>query len=202
MPYHQSHHIRETEHLTYGRAAPSRAQSEATEPATDPLTGLPTLKEFYRLGQPLVEACLSQGVPCAVAIVDIDHFRRLNETRCEETVSQVLRAIAAKIEAACQGSRHLHARLDDEEFGLFLIGLDGAAAMDFCEKLRLGIASKRFVAGDSDFSVTVSIGLAKVCGPEIFDNYLNAAEQFLFMAKSHGRNQVFSEFTVVLQAAS
>jgi len=58
----------------------------------------------------------------------------------------------------------------------------------------------RFGSGDGEFSITVSIGLAEVCGPETFDNYLNAAEQFLFMAKSYGRNQVFSDYTIVLQA--
>lgn len=201
MPYHQSHYLREAERLIHGQAAPSRTLPDAADSATDPLTGLSTLREFYRLGQPLVEACLSQKIPCAVAIVDIDHFRRLNETYCEEIILQMLKAIAVKLNAACDGSRHLLVRLGDEEFGIFLIGLDGAAAMDFCEKLRLGIAAKRFGSGDREFSVTVSIGLAKVSGPEIFDNYLNAAEQFLFMAKSHGRNQVFSELTVVLQAA-
>ncbi len=201
MPYLQSQHFRETERLTYGWAAPSPVQMGAANLAADPLTGFANLKEFYRVGPPLVEACLSEGTTCAVAIVDIDHFRRLNDTHCEETVAEILRATAARLAAACNGDRHLPARLDDEEFGLLLVGLDGEAATDFCEKLKLEIAGMRFNSGDSDFSITVSIGLAEVCGPETFDNYLNAAEQFLFMAKSYGRNQVFSDYTIVLQAA-
>ncbi|CDN54305.1 Mll1446 protein [Neorhizobium galegae bv. officinalis bv. officinalis str. HAMBI 1141] len=201
MPYLQSQHFRKSERLTYGWAAPSPVQMEMANLTADPLTGFANLREFYRLGSPLVGTCLSEGTSCAVAIVDIDHFRRLNDTHCEETIAQVLKAIAAKLDAACIGGRHLLARLDDEEFGLLLVGFDGAAATDFCEKLRLEIAGMRIASGDNDFSITVSIGLAEVYGPETFDNYLNAAEQFLFMAKSFGRNQVFSDHTIVLQAA-
>ncbi|CDZ46373.1 GGDEF domain-containing protein [Neorhizobium galegae] len=200
MPYLQSQHFRKSERLTYGWAAPSPVQMEVANLTADPLTGFANLKEFYRLGSPLVGTCLSEGASCAVAIVDIDHFRRLNDTHCEETIAEVLKAIAAKLDAACGGGRHLLARLDDEEFGLLLVGFDGAAATDFCEKLRLEIADMRIASGDNHFSITVSIGLAEVYGPETFDNYLNAAEQFLFMAKSFGRNQVFSDHTVVLQA--
>ncbi|MCJ9749875.1 GGDEF domain-containing protein [Neorhizobium sp. BETTINA12A] len=200
MPYLQSQHFRKSERLTYGWAAPSPVQMEMANLTADPLTGFANLREFYRLGSPLVGTCLSEGTSCAVAIVDIDHFRRLNDTHCEEVIAQVLKAIAAKLDVACSGGRHLLARLDDEEFGLLLVGFDGAAATDFCEKLRLEIAGMRIASGDNDFSITVSIGLAEVYGPETFDNYLNAAEQFLFMAKSFGRNQVFSDHTVVLQA--
>lgn len=201
MPYIQSQHFRETERLTYGWSAPSPARADAAALTADPLTDLPTLTEFYRLGEPLVEESLSQGVSCAAAIVDIDHFRRLETAHDEETIARVLKALAARLEAACIGSRHLAARLGDEEFGLLLVGLDSAAAMDFCEKIRLEIAAMRFEAGAADFSITISIGLAKIRGPETFDNYLNAAEQFLFMAKNHGRNRVFSDRTVALQAA-
>ncbi|MDQ0135507.1 diguanylate cyclase (GGDEF)-like protein [Neorhizobium galegae] len=201
MPYLRSQHFRETERLTYGRAAPSPIQMEAASPVADPLTGLVNLKEFYRLGEPLVRECLSEGIFCAVAIADIDHFRRLNAVHCEETVAQVVKTTAARLGSACGGGRNLLARLGEEEFGMLFVGLDAPAATELCEKLRHEIAGIRIVSGDIDFSITVSIGLAEVCGPETFDNYLNAAEQFLFMAKSHGRNRVFSDYTIVLQAA-
>lgn len=202
MPYLQSQHFRDTERLTYGWAAPSPRQMEAADLAADPLTGFPTLKEFYRLGPTLVEECLASGSPCAMAIIDIDHFRRLNDTHCEETVSRVLKAMAARLRSICKGGQHLLARLDDEEFGILVVGLDGAAATEFCEGIRADIADMRIDAGDAQFSITVSVGLAEVCGPETFDNYLNAAEQFLFMAKSYGRNQIFSDHTIALQAAN
>jgi diguanylate cyclase (GGDEF)-like protein len=201
MPYLLSQHFREKERLTYGLAAPSRIQMETASPTADPLTGFANLKEFYRLGEPLVGKCFSEGISCAVAIVNIDHFRRLNAVHCEETVAQVLKTTAAKLGSACGGNLHFLARLGDEEFGMLLVGLDVAAATELCEKLRLEIAGIRIISGDIDFSMTVSIGLAEVCGLETFDNYLNAAEQFLFMAKSHGRNRVFSDYTIVLQAA-
>ncbi|CDZ27399.1 GGDEF domain-containing protein [Neorhizobium galegae] len=201
MPYLLSQHFREKEHPTYGLVASSRVQMEAAGLAADPLTGFANLKEFYRLGEPLVRTCLSKGMSCAVAIVDIDHFQRLKDVHCKETIVQVVNATAARLRAACGGNRHLFARLGDEEFGMLLVDLDGAAATELCEKLRLEIAGIRIIFGDIDFPITVSIGLAEVGGPETFDNYLNAAEQFLFMARSHGRNRVFSDYTMVLQAA-
>ncbi|WP_117192639.1 GGDEF domain-containing protein [Rhizobium terrae] len=201
MPYLQSQHFRDTERLAYGWAAPSPVQMEAANLTADPLTGFPNLKEFYRLGPPMIAECLTEETPCAVAIIDIDHFRRLNDSHSEEMVGRVLKAIAGKLSAACAGRRHLLARLGDEEFGLMVVGLDGASATALCEKLRLEIAAMRMEGGNTDFSITVSIGLADVYGPENFDNYLNAAEQFLFMAKNYGRNQVFSDHTIVLQAA-
>jgi len=107
MPYLQSQHFRETERLTYGWAAPSPVQMEGANLTADPLTGFANLKEFYRVGPSLVGTCLSEGTTCATAIVDIDYFRRLNDTHCEETVAEVLKATAARLEAACNGGRHL-----------------------------------------------------------------------------------------------
>ena len=55
---------------------------------------------------------------------------------------------------------------------------------------------------DGDVKVTVSIGLAEIADKESFDNYLNAADQFLYMAKSAGRNRVFSEADLAIPAVA
>ncbi|RWX78390.1 GGDEF domain-containing protein [Neorhizobium lilium] len=158
------------------------------------LTGLPGLTSFYDIGTPLVDRCLAEGIPCAVALVDIDHFHRVTVLHCQEVADKVLQAIAVHLRAMDGG--HIVARLSEEEFGLLLIGLDDEAAALLCEDLRQAIASTAIVADEAKLSVTVSIGVAEVHGPETFDNYLNAAEQFLFMAKNNGRNQVFSDHLI------
>ncbi len=168
----------------------------ASELDVDAVTGLPGSRAFHRIGRPIVEACLEQGTCCSIAIIDIDHFGRMAEAHDEGLVAEVLTCLAKRIAAGCEGTPHLPARLDDKQFGVLLVGIAGAVAMEFCERLRRDVAAIRFSASEMDFSVTVSIGLADVSEPETFENYLNAAEQFLFMAKSHGRNQVVSDVTV------
>jgi diguanylate cyclase (GGDEF)-like protein len=166
-------------------------------PAEDCLTGLPTLREFYRQAAPIVEACLNAGEPVAVAIVDIDHLQRINDGHCMDVGDRVITSIARHLKGAVARTPYLVARLGEEEFGLLLVRCDDAAATEFCETLRQDISGITVNAGDADVAVSVSIGVAEIYGPETFDNYLNAAEQFLFMAKCNGRNQVFSDHTML-----
>lgn len=197
MPYLQSQHLRSVQQLNHW-LSPKPMEGEGA--AVDTLTGLPTLGEFYRASPARIEDCLAKGIACAVAIIDIDHFRRLVETHGEEAADKIVQAIGARIGAAIEGTPHLLARLDQDEFGLLLIDIDTIAATEFCDNLREDIGEEPVLVGDDEISVTVSVGVAEVCGPETFDNYLNGAEQFLFMAKSYGRNQVLSDHTVALQA--
>ncbi len=155
---------------------------------TCPMTGLPGLERFYTEGEPVVARCLSHGVACAVALLDIDHFHRVSALHGQAVAETVLAAVGGHLRKVADC--HFAARLGDEEFGLLLVGLDGESAARLCETLRQAIASTVLSFGDVEIAVTVSIGLAEVYGLETFDNYLNAAEQFLFMAKNSGRNQV------------
>ena len=63
--------------------------------------------------------------------------------------------------------------------------------------MRLDIARAKVTADGEELSITMSIGLATIEGPESFDNYLHAADQFLYMAKHDGRNRIVSELTVL-----
>jgi diguanylate cyclase (GGDEF)-like protein len=202
MPYIQSQQQREGQGLSGGWGMPQSSPVGVIEPEVDPLTGLPGLKGFYRIGTPMVADCLARGIGCAIAIVDIDHFHRVNDTHCEKTGNAVLKALATKLHTVATAGRYLVARLGEEEFGLLLVDLDGAASTKFCEDLRQAIALAPIQADDVELAITVSVGVAEVYGHETFDNYLNAAEQFLFMAKSNGRNQVFSDHTIVMMAAA
>jgi diguanylate cyclase (GGDEF)-like protein len=201
MPYLQSQHFRSAEHPTYWQASPSASSPETMHGAEDHLTGLPTLREFYRVGPQSVAKCLTAAMPCAIAIFDIGHFRRLSDAHPKEVSAAIVTAVANKLRAVLQGMPHLLARLDEEQFGLLVTGLNAGKATELCDTLRLAIGEMRISAHGTDLSVTVSVGVAEVCGPEAFDNYLNGAEQFLFMAKSYGRNQVFSDHTIELQMA-
>ncbi len=169
--------------------------------ARDYLTDIYNRRYFFQHGPRLVEQCLRRGETTSIAILDIDHFKRLNDTYGHEVGDLVLKAVAKRLRALV-GEDHLLARLGGEEFGVLFNGLDVSAANDFCETLRRDLAQAKVVADDEELSVTVSIGLATIEGLETFDNYLNAADQFLYMAKYDGRNRIVSELTLLKSMAS
>ncbi|CZT35501.1 sensor domain-containing diguanylate cyclase [Rhizobium sp. 9140] len=167
----------------------------------DYLTDLYNRRFFFQEGPPIVEQCFRRNAGSSIAILDIDHFKRLNDTFGHEVGDLVLKAVARTLRNFV-GNDHLLARLGGEEFGVLFDGLDISAATLYCEQLRETIARTQVVTDDEDLSVTVSIGLAPIEQREVFDNYLHAADQFLYMAKHAGRNRIVSELTMINTMAS
>jgi diguanylate cyclase (GGDEF)-like protein len=168
----------------------------------DYLTDLPNRRYFFDRGPKIVDMCLRQGQPVSMALMDIDHFKKLNDTYGHEIGDVVLKAVAKKLAVLIGEKQHLVARLGGEEFGILLAGLDVQEAFQYCDNVRSEISNVSVVVDDEDISVTISMGLANISGSETFDNYLNAADQFLYMAKHSGRNRVFSDYQVTKIMAS
>ncbi|QFY60492.1 diguanylate cyclase [Rhizobium grahamii] len=169
--------------------------------ACDYLTGLYNRRYFYELGPKIVTDCLRQKAVSSVAIMDIDHFKRLNDTYGHEIGDKVLTAVARRLATIFEGSDNLLSRLGGEEFAILFPMLDSSAATKLCDEIRSDISRLKVTADDEDLSVTVSIGVAEISDYETFDNYLNAADQFLYMAKHKGRNLVFSDVKLTGEAA-
>ncbi|MBA4799181.1 diguanylate cyclase (GGDEF)-like protein [Rhizobium rosettiformans] len=160
---------------------------------SDYLTGLPNRRYFFDEGPAQVAGRLERREACCIAMLDIDHFKKLNDTYGHEIGDRVLQAVGAKLARRLEGSGHLLARLGGEEFSVLMLGLDVEAGAALCETLRADIESLRVALDDQDLNVTISIGLAEIAGRESFSNYLAAADQLLYLAKSYGRNRVYSE---------
>lgn len=160
---------------------------------SDYLTGLPNRRYFFDEGPAHVAGRLERREACCIAMLDIDHFKKLNDTYGHEIGDRVLQAVGAKLARRLEGSGHLLARLGGEEFSVLMLGLDVEAGAALCETLRADIESLRVALDDQDLNVTISIGLAEIAGRESFSNYLAAADQLLYLAKSYGRNRVYSE---------
>jgi diguanylate cyclase (GGDEF)-like protein len=173
-----------------------RIQALHSIAARDYLTDIYNRRYFFQYGSRMVDQCLRRGGTTSIAIIDIDHFKRLNDTYGHEVGDLVLKAVAKRLRALI-GEEHLLARLGGEEFGILFNELGICAAHDFCETVRRDIAAAKVVADDEELSITISIGLATIEGPETFDNYLHAADQFLYMAKYDGRNRIVSELTLL-----
>ena len=169
--------------------------------ACDYLTGLYNRRYFYDNGPKLVNECLRLKVPSSVAILDIDHFKRLNDTYGHEIGDKVLKAVANRLFTIFDGSDNLLSRLGGEEFAILFPQMDSLAATKLCDEIRSDISRLKVTADDEELGVTISIGIAEIEGYETFENYLNAADQFLYMAKHRGRNQVYSDARMTEEAA-
>lgn len=158
----------------------------------DYLTGLYNRRHFFSEAEKRVKKANDEGRYLQVAMIDIDYFKKLNDTYGHEVGDVVLEAVAQRFNKMC-GTRQLLARLGGEEFAILmdLDSMDDAEA--FCEEVRLAICSKPISTADGPLNVSVSIGVANVCGNEDFINYITAADQYLYMAKHTGRNRTLAE---------
>ncbi len=161
--------------------------------AIDYLTGLYNRRYFFDQGPRIANDCLKRQTRLSIGILDIDHFKRLNDTYGHEIGDQVLKAVATRLQTLLDGSRNLLARIGGEEFAILFADMDSSTATGFCEELRENLSGLKIQADGEELSVTVSIGIAAINAVETFENYLNAADQFLYMAKHRGRNRVYSD---------
>jgi diguanylate cyclase (GGDEF)-like protein len=158
----------------------------------DYLTGLANRRHFFARMRELEKAPFNGSI----ALLDIDHFKQVNDTFGHDTGDGVLKAISAIMARQCDQAKHVAARLGGEEFAIYLHHLDAFQAHSFCEQLRREIEETEIPAGNRSITVTVSIGVVEMEDGEPFGNHLNAADQLLYLAKSNGRNRVFSSLTI------
>jgi diguanylate cyclase (GGDEF)-like protein len=128
--------------------------------------------------------------PVSIAMLDLDHFKRVNDTLGHARGDEVLRAFADRVRARTRRS-DLFVRRGGEEFVLVLPATDGARALALAERIRSGVANGPIVVGD-DASVlqTVSIGVATWDRAESAEALLHRADVALYEAKRAGRDRV------------
>jgi diguanylate cyclase (GGDEF)-like protein len=167
----------------------ARLTSQWARQATqDPLTGLANRRALERwIGEhwPRVE----QGQPLAVVLLDLDHFKRINDTLGHDTGDLVLKEVAELLKAQCRGT-DLAVRYGGEEFLLALAGNDLAAAAPLAERLRALIASRVWSALAPGLDVTASFGVADAGEALEPTALLTLADRRLYAAKLAGRDRV------------
>ena len=172
-------------------AAAVRAVHEAEQRAIrDPLTGLCNRRELERaLAQYRGEG--SRPAPPATLIyVDLDLFKRLNDTLGHAAGDAALKHVAYLLEAAVRDG-DLVARIGGEEFAVWLPRTQAAAGLEVAERIRESIAGSTWMWRSSPYIVTTSCGIASY--PEPIGDVLNlpaAADAALYRAKQGGRNRV------------
>jgi diguanylate cyclase len=151
----------------------------------DPLTGLPNRRVFE---ESFAEQA-AKGTPLCLAVCDIDHFKRVNDTFGHAVGDRVLKAIGATLEEQCAG--HLVARFGGEEFVVLFTGLELAEARLKLDAARTLVANKRYRLRETDAplgAVTFSAGLTATLPGEAVGDVFVRADRLLYAAKGDGRN--------------
>ena len=152
----------------------------------DPLTGLPNRSLLLdRLHQALARSARVDGT-LAVMFVDLDHFKRLNDSFGHEAGDEVLRAAAQRIAAAVRPADTV-CRLGGDEFVLVCDGLGGRAeAAEIAARVAAAVAAPCTVAG-REVAVTASVGLAMAYDGASPESLLSDADAAMYLAKQNGR---------------
>jgi len=157
---------------------------------TDALTNLANRKAF---DERLAEACADgQKAPLTLAVLDIDHFKRFNDTWGHQTGDQVLRYVSTVLSRTCVG-RRFAARFGGEEFAVIFPGESGGAVMAALETIRQEVGSRslrRRSTNDDLGAVTLSAGFAERLPGESAAALLERADAALYASKRAGRNRV------------
>lgn len=181
--------------LAWDFAETRRLEAELVEMAsTDFLTGLFNRRSFMRhIESDLERLKYAHGEPTAVLMLDLDHFKRVNDTWGHAAGDAVLRHFADLIRSVLR-KIDTGGRLGGEEFAILLHGADMVAARQTAERLRERVASTPCEHDGQTIPVTVSIGVAVLdmrdAGP---DTALMRADAALYAAKNGGRNRVCSQ---------
>ncbi|MNZ13812.1 putative diguanylate cyclase YcdT [compost metagenome] len=166
----------------------------AHQATIDHLTGALTRSAFTRRANALLDSRQqhAQALPLTLMMLDIDHFKSINDRHGHAVGDQVLRQFAHTLQDQLHEGELL-ARMGGEEFVILLPGLAPDRANFTAERLRRAVQDLHLAQGDERLQITVSIGLDGCAGHEPapgLDELLARADQALYRAKAHGRNRV------------
>ena len=175
----------ESENVALGDSL--RNASEAA--SLDPLTGLFNRRHLGAFAEPLAALVFERREDVTLLVVDIDHFKRVNDAHGHPVGDQVLRAVA-KLLGARLRERDCLARYGGEEFIIVLRSCGARRGLRIAEALRHNVASAEINTDQGIVPVTVSIGVAQWRAGEQLAEVLQRADHVLYGAKQGGRDRV------------
>jgi len=162
---------------------------------TDEKTGLANFREFQRRLKDEWKRAERYSMPLSLVFLDLDHFKRVNDTLGHQAGDQVLREFATLVNGGARSS-DATARYGGEEFAVILPHTDASMALRVAERIVAAVRDYTFLEERSPTHVTVSAGVATYPSrPEIdsADELIRAADQALYRAKDRGRNRVMQD---------
>ncbi|GAB3741300.1 hypothetical protein GCM10028794_26890 [Silanimonas algicola] len=155
----------------------------------DPLSGLLNRRGFHELADPLLALSGRRDAPVALAVIDLDDFRRLNEHGGHALGDHAIARVGARLLSESR-AEDVVARFGGEEFVVLMPLTDAEGAQRFAERLRLAVASELAGIASATGGLTASIGLVAARGPVEFLAMYRRADEALYEAKASGKNRV------------
>ncbi|MGX5802392.1 GGDEF domain-containing protein [Bradyrhizobium sp. Arg314] len=167
----------------------ARSQTFEQAALTDGLTGMQNRRYFDDALREYLQEFRRIDRPVGLMILDLDHFKQVNDTHGHDVGDEVLRAVATCL----RGMTRYHdvvARLGGEEFAVVTPNMDVELLARFAERIRKAIASMSILSGNVRLKVTTSVGLAVWDHKESAEDFYRRADRQLYEAKKQGRNRV------------
>lgn len=183
--------------LALALAAQVRHQEVARQSAEhlarlDALTGLHNRRSFSELAQPSWNTAERNGRPLSLIMLDIDHFKQINDRHGHGVGDQVLIEISRLLTQSCRAGDVL-SRWGGEEFVMLLPETDLEQACALAERIRQVIAAERLAIKRHHIAFTASLGVAEYDQQASLEALMHEADMRLYAAKANGRNQVCSK---------
>lgn len=158
----------------------------------DPLTTLSNRRSFNEKLESEYKRSLRNGESFALIFVDIDHFKRINDTFGHFTGDEVIKKVATFLNSFGRTGDDV-CRWGGEEFLIFLPNTDSKGAARKAEKIREGVSRLQVNFEENKVNFTVSMGIGAFNKNIKLNQIINIADRNLYLAKNNGRNCVFSE---------
>ncbi|AWN16245.1 GGDEF domain-containing protein [Salinisphaera sp. LB1] len=155
----------------------------------DALTGLFNRRQLIALADGEMARARRDDTPLSLALVDIDHFKQINDGLGHDVGDQMLVHVSALFLACCRASDTV-ARWGGEEFLFLLPNTDADAAFHFAERVRRAVVGQPLTSEHTDVACTVSLGVTTLAPGETLDDAIARADQALYASKSAGRDRV------------
>ncbi len=156
----------------------------------DELTGLKNRRSFFDDIEPVIAGSRRRGKPVAIALLDLDHFKDVNDTHGHQIGDDVLREVARRIEATLR-QEQIVGRLGGEEFVVLLPDTSPQQALVAIERVRKAVGETSIpVTGDAEVWMTVSGGIAPLGDGTPISVAMQQADKAMYRAKALGRNRV------------
>jgi diguanylate cyclase (GGDEF)-like protein len=156
---------------------------------TDPLTGIGNRAAMQSSGWSQIELAHRHELPLSLLLIDIDHFKRINDTYGHAKGDAVLKLLARTVARATRRSDHVF-RYGGEEFVVLLGHTDLAGAEIMAERIRILVAGSRDLHREIEEGVTVSVGVGTLRAQDTLETLCERADRALYLAKRGGRNRV------------
>jgi diguanylate cyclase (GGDEF)-like protein len=163
----------------------------AEQATTDSLTKLKNRRSFYSQAEQNLIACRRYGKDMSLLLLDIDHFKKVNDTFGHHAGDEVLVKVAGLLVLMMRGVDTV-ARFGGEEFAVLLPETNRLGAAVLGERIRAAIEREQINVDGQIIPVTVSIGITTLAAGDVesIDQLLNIADQRLYLAKNGGRNRI------------